>query len=190
MLLSVCQHLAIDRPQCTRLRITAFSPLLPPLQSPIQLCSTAVPLQEYVPFDISCEKRPLSQMMTAQLREPGTPAKVITRPRTMFTPRTTVPRPALANHNDNVPAPESPSRLSPAPGAHPKLKIKSTTTPEARQRMLVKPKATPLAKSSFRNVREEEDDVWGAGTNVVAVLDAMEPAPKLDEKETVLVTVR
>lgn len=108
----------------------------------------------------------------------------------MFTPRTTVPRPALANHNDNVPLPDSPSRLSPAPGAHTKLKIKSATTPEARARMLVKPKATPLSKSKFQNVREEEDDVWGAGTNVVAVLDSMEPAPKLDEKETVLVTVR
>lgn len=107
----------------------------------------------------------------------------------MFTPRTTVPRPALATHNDNVPAPDSPSRLSPAPGA-PKLKIRSTTTPEARARMLVKPKATPMGKSRVANVREAEDDVWGSGTNVVAVLDSLEPAPKLDEKETVLVTVR
>jgi hypothetical protein len=107
------------------------------------------------------------------------------------------PLPALGARDDNLPGSsgDSPSRsvLSPSAGGV-KLKIKSATTPEARSRVLVKPRTgvagTPLPRPP-RQPQFVEDDWVGGGEAPAhgAVLARLE-TPALAPHENVLVSIR
>lgn len=132
----------------------------------------------------------LSPTMATAARPPTTPtqSKVSSRPRSVMT-RQPMSRAALAAHHDNLPSlPDSPqSLLAPAPGA-PKLKVKAATTPEARSRVLLKPKGSTrrLAPRSGG-----DDDGWLSGQAThAAVLDSLDPAPVLAPSDNVLVSIR
>ncbi|BEI80502.1 hypothetical protein CcaverHIS002_0110310 [Cutaneotrichosporon cavernicola] len=100
-------------------------------------------------------------------------------------------RAALGSHNDNLP--ESPTSMLPMPD-RPKIKVKAPTTPEARPRVLVKPKAGPgFGSSNGRPTPFPIDtkDVWTNEANHTAyVLENLEPTPSLAKSERVLVSIR
>jgi centromeric protein E len=128
---------------------------------------------------------------------PSTPRlqapKAMPRPR-MARPGSSLATPLPLSHNDslsNLPAPDSPSVLSPAPGMTMKLKVRSATTPEARSRVLLKPRPAglPLGRPKLPAMRDDDHFVAPAEAVHQDLLDSME-TPTLAPSETVLVSVR
>ncbi|CAK9784791.1 kinesin-domain-containing protein [Cutaneotrichosporon oleaginosum] len=140
----------------------------------------------------------MSSLVSARATPTGSPqVKMSSRPRSAITPRVLgTTRAALGSHNDNLP--DSPSSmLSPAPD-RPKIKVKAPTTPEARPRVLVKPKpASGLGSSNGPSKGRpipfpiDTKDVWTNESNHTAnVLQNLEPTPSLAKSERVLVSIR
>lgn len=101
-------------------------------------------------------------------------------------------------HSDNVP--DSPTSLlnSSTGGAVPRIKIKASTTPEARSRALVRPKLgaipTPISfrtkKLGPTGVYEEHGDGGHGNPGYSELLDAMGPSPELTTSDNVMVSIR
>lgn len=73
----------------------------------------------------------------------------------------------------------------------PKIKVKAPTTPEARPRVVVKPKMGSVTSSNGRPRPIDTKDVWTNESNHTAyVLENLEPTPSLAASERVLVSIR
>lgn len=133
-----------------------------------------------------------SSLVSARATPTGSPkVKMSSRPKSAITPRVLgATRAALGSHNDNLP--ESPTSMLPMPD-RPKIKVKAPTTPEARPRVLVKPKGSGLGTTNGRPppLPIDTKDVWTNEANHTAyVLENLEPTPSLAKSERVLVSIR